>query len=329
MPYSKEVYRKSLSILENRRTASLAELRKNKECLYKRNTRAREIENQLSSTAVKLAKAVINGKNVREQVKLLKNKNLSLQEELEGILEENNFPKDYLKLKHVCSACKDTGFIDGKMCECLKLLLKKQTYDELNKISPLDLCSFEDFSLDYYSAEQIIENKPAPKERMQKVLRFCRDYAENFSNHSTSLLMQGKTGLGKTHLSLAIARKVIDKGYGVIYSSAPAILSKLEKEHFSAYSSEENTLNYLLDCDLLILDDLGTEFETKFTVATIYNILNSRLLTSKPTIISTNLTLRELEEAYTQRFVSRIMGNMERLEFLGKDIRQKIKYKKR
>ena len=136
--------------------------------------------------------------------------------------------------------------------------------------------------------------------------------------------MQGATGLGKTHLSLAIARAAIGKGFGVIYCSAPNIIGKLEKERFrSARGSTDESDVYLLECDLLILDDLGTEFPTSFSSSTIYNMINSRLMASRPTIISTNLTMRELEKQYSQRLVSRIMGNHVRLEFLGSDVRQK------
>ncbi len=328
MSYSKDIYSKALSILQNRRSKAQAELVKRKEYIYNINNHAKQIHMQLGSTAVKLAKAVLNGNDVSSNVKRLKEENLKFQKELQEILSANNLPSDYLDVKYRCEKCSDTGFIDGKMCNCLKDILKKQTYDQLNKVSPLDLSSFDDFSLDYYSDTPQAESSIVPKKRMQKIFDYCFSYAEKFRKNSPTLLMQGNTGLGKTHLSLAIAKTVIEKGYAVIYSSAPALLTKLEREHFSK-NIDDDTLNHLLDCDLLILDDLGTEFETKFTAATIYNILNSRMLSSKPTIISTNLSLTDLEQAYTGRFVSRIIGNSHRLEFLGKDIRQQLKCKRK
>ncbi len=327
MPYDKKIYIKALKILENRRTKAQSELAKRKHQLYNRNKYSREIQMKLGSTAAKLAKAVVSGGDVASKVETLKEENLKLQEELKEMLIKNNLPLDYLRIRYSCEKCKDTGFVDGKMCECLKDILKKQTYNELNKISPLDLSSFDDFSLKYYSDVSQGEENLTPRIRMKNILEYCISYAKSFSKNSPSLLMQGNTGLGKTHLSLAIAKTVIENGYAVIYSSVPALLIKLEKEQFSQ-ASDENTLEYLLDCDLLILDDLGTEYATKFTTATIYNILNSRMLSSKPTIMSTNLTIKELEEAYTQRFVSRIMGNSENLRFLGKDIRQRLKREK-
>jgi DNA replication protein DnaC len=156
---------------------------------------------------------------------------------------------------------------------------------------------------------------------MKKNLTICKEYANNFNKHSESLFMKGSTGLGKTHLSLSIANEVIKKGYGVIYVSAPSLVSQLEKEHFTYNKNDSKTDEMLIDCDLLIIDDLGTEFATQFSNSAIYNIFNSRLLADKPVIINTNLTLQELERQYSQRFVSRITGQATRLDFFGKDIR--------
>ena len=144
--------------------------------------------------------------------------------------------------------------------------------------------------------------------------------ADNFNSHSESILMKGATGLGKTHLSLAIANEAIKRGYGVIYASAPQLVSKLEKIYFSN-KEDDSTFDMLVECDLLIIDDLGTEFHSQFSVSQLYNIFNSRMLSNKPVIINTNLTIRDLQENYTDRFVSRICGNARQLDFLGRDIR--------
>ena len=161
---------------------------------------------------------------------------------------------------------------------------------------------------------------------MENVLEYCQDWARYFTRKSQGLIMLGKTGLGKTHLSLAIAGTVIDRGYNVYYGSVPNIMNKLEKEHFGRNPSDENLLDELCECDLLILDDLGAEFSTQFTVSCIYNIINSRILSGKPTIISTNLTPNELEDKYTQRITSRIIGSYVSLKFMGRDIRQIRRY---
>ncbi|MGN0594083.1 MAG: ATP-binding protein, partial [Hominimerdicola sp.] len=158
-------------------------------------------------------------------------------------------------------------------------------------------------------------------EQIKNILSYCKEYADGFNENSKSLFMKGNTGLGKTHLSLSIANEVIKKGYGVIYVSAPSLVTQLEKEHFSYNKEDAKTEDALLDCDLLIIDDLGTEFTTPFSTSAIYNIFNSRLLADKPIIFNTNLSLQELEKLYSQRFVSRIIGEAVRLDFFGKDIR--------
>lgn len=326
MGYSKEIYEAANKKITLIRQTAISEAARRKQAFFKHYPRAREIEKALSSTAIQVARAVLAGND--DKIALLnefKEKNLRLQSELAEILKKASLPEDYLEVRYNCSLCKDQGHVGGKTCGCLKQLLKKEAYDRLNQLSPLALCTFSSFSLDYYSTIPIAGSTLTPRKRMEDIFRYCRDYAENFTANSPSLLMQGATGLGKTHLSLAIAKAAIDKGYGVIYGSTQNIVTKLEKERFryNHDTSPAESEQYFIDCDLLILDDLGTEFSTQFSNAAIYNIVNSRIMTGKPTIISTNLSMKELERSYTERLVSRIMGNNIRLAFLGGDVRQK------
>ncbi len=324
MGYNKETYEVANRLLEQRRKQAVQEADTRRNRIYQLYPRVKEIERELSSTAITAARAVLAGQNAAQQLETLKVKNLSLQSELSSILNAAGVEPDYLDTKFQCSYCKDEGYVDGVMCSCLKQLLRQEAYRQLNQLSPLALSSFESFSLDFYSDVPVREGYPAPRKRMEGILGYCKGYAADFSAHSPSLLMQGATGLGKTHLSLAIARVAINKGFGVISGSTQNIISKLEKERFSYRRNRDDidSEQHLIECDLLILDDLGTEFSTGFSSAAIYNVLNSRLLSAKPTIISTNLTMRELERSYSERLVSRIMGNHVRLEFLGNDIRQ-------
>lgn len=330
MGYSKEIYDSANRILETRRRKAKQEAKTRQNIFYIRYPQAKEIKRSLATTSINVAKAILNGANTKEQLTLLKNKNLNLQNELSLLLKSAGFPEDHLEIKYHCANCNDNGYIDGKMCSCMKKLLRHEAYNRLNRLSPLSLCSFESFSLEYYSPDPIKPGEPSPKKRMENIFKYCKNYALNFNLSSDNLLMQGATGLGKTHLSLSIAKSVIDKGYGVIYGSTQNIVNKLEKERFR-YRREDNdnieSEQYLIDCDLLILDDLGTEFATSFSNAAIYNIINSRMMSEKPTIISTNLSVRELEKNYYERFISRIMGNNIRLEFLGNDIRQQKRLK--
>ncbi|MGN1129852.1 MAG: ATP-binding protein [Ruminococcus sp.] len=327
MGYSREIQDAAMGKIESRRNYALqeAEIRKSK--IFQEVPEAESYERNISSCAVAAARTVLNGGNVKAELEKLKNKSLKLQEEYKTVLLKGGYTPEDLEPKYTCDKCSDTGFIeiDNKtiMCDCLKQAMVECACAELNRNSPLSLCTFEDFSLDYYS-KTVEENYPRSSyDQMSNILNYCKKYADSFTKNSNSLFMKGKTGLGKTHLCLAIANEVIKKGYGVIYVSAPAIVSKLEKEHFSYGNSREKTSteDSLIDCDLLIIDDLGTEFTTQFSTSAIYNIFNSRLLANKPVIINTNLTLQELEKLYSQRFVSRITGQAVRLDFFGQDIR--------
>lgn len=314
MGYSREVYRNAAAALAARRAAAEREASERRAAFFEACPRAAQIERELARTGVAAARAVLAGGNVRENLTRLKESNLALQREQKELLRQAGLPEDHLTTRYTCAACGDTGYIDGKMCACLRQALREEACRELNELSPLTLSTFETFSLDYYP-EQV---RPA----MEKLLFHCMEYAKSFSFSSPNIIMMGSTGLGKTHLSLAIARAVIDRGYGVVYGSVNNLIDKLEREHFGR-DEEASTRQSLMDCDLLILDDLGTEFRTAFSVAEVYNLINTRQMTRRPTIISTNLTMKELETAYTNRFTSRIMADYVRCLFQGDDIRQK------
>ena len=225
-----------------------------------------------------------------------------------------------LLTKYSCKKCSDTGFYKGKPCECVRIAAAKIVYDELNRDVPLDNFTFDSFSLEYYSDKS--ENGAlSPREVMSRIKDACERYAKNFSVDSDSILFYGATGLGKTHLSLAIANEVIRKGYSVVYSPIGRVLQKIENEHFSREQYGDMTLNSIIDCDLLIIDDLGTEFFTSFVNSTVYDIINTRQLSHKPTIINTNLSLAELESRYSDRIVSRISNVYKKFYFMGEDIR--------
>lgn len=322
MGYSREVHEAALKKLNQRQAKSEALAKQKRSNFFLKYPRAREIEYEISKTAIRLSKAVLRGADVKTQLERLKQNNLRLQNELQKILIDAGLPTNFLDTNYVCNLCKDRGFIDGHRCECLNKLLKEEAYNRINSLSPMKLTSFERFSLNYYPSEPQHEGQTPPKKRMTAILNYCKSYAINFSPSSKSLLMQGGTGLGKTYLSLAIAKVVIDNGFGVIYASVPNIVSKLEREYFKKENSGDFTQDHLISCDLLILDDLGTEFLNKFSNSSIYNIINSRIMANRSTIISTNLNMKDLEKVYSDRLVSRFMENYVKLNFLGKDIRQ-------
>ena len=254
--------------------------------------------------------------DAKEYIQKLSEINLEAQAQRRLLLKSNGFPEDWLDVHYTCKKCEDKGFVSGIMCGCFKELLKSIEYEKLCSKLPVGNCRFDNFKLDYYPDGA----GTSPKKRMESVLNYCKAYAADFSRRSPSLLLYGKTGLGKTHLSLAIAGNAVEEGYGVIYSSAQNLFNKLEKDKFG--KADANTEEAILDCDLLIIDDLGAEFTTQFTVSALYNIVNSRELESKPTIISTNLMPEQLTKAYGERIASRILSNYVMLYFDGSDIRQ-------
>lgn len=321
MSYSKATLSEATKILESRRNkAQRIQIARNLEVTEKIPLISK-YEAQLSETGLSVVKAIGMGSDAKEYIDNLSKLNLSVQESIKKLLEENGYPKNYLEAPYTCTKCQDMGFKGGFVCECRKELLKELAKKELAAVSQSDKCSFDNFMLDYYPEAVDINLGVSPRKRMATILEYCKCYAEDFDSDSESLYMHGATGLGKTHISLAIANIVAEKGYRVIYDTAHNILSSLEREKFS-YSNTGERENEILDCDLLIIDDLGSEFSSQFTVASVYNIVNTRINRSKPVIISTNLTSAELEAKYSQRVTSRIIGNYVSLLFVGNDIRQ-------
>ena len=322
MSYKPEVYVKARGLLEKRRKdAEQAQLLRRAEVLSV-CPEIQKLEQEMASFGAEAIRLVAGHENSDIYLKNLSQKSLEIQRKRKQMLVEIGFPADYLDTKYTCSKCNDKGERDGYYCECYKELIVQCARSLVAPISLLDASSFETFDIEKYSDEVIPEIKISPRFHMKNVLDFCRNYAENFSLKSSGIFMFGQTGLGKTHLSLAIADAVTKKGYDVCYTPAQNAMNRLEKEHFGKGNDEGDYIDELLGADLLILDDLGTEFSTSFTVAQIYNIINTRIIDKKPTIISTNLTPDEIEGKYSQRLSSRLIGSFTPIRFLGSDIRQ-------
>lgn len=256
--------------------------------------------------------------NFEARMNEIQQNNLFLQEQLKSELSKKGYPEDYLSPVYSCKICKDTGIDGDRRCACFMERVKRAAAEELNRSSPMKLCSFSDFKLEYYDDSTVTILGCTAREAMSENFSVCRRYAENFHLPCDSILMHGKTGLGKTHLSLSIASEVLSKGYSVIYGSAPDLFRKIEKEHFG--QEEGDTIGALQSAELLILDDLGAEFESRFYVSVFYNILNNRMNAARPIIVSTNLELPELQARYGDRITSRLM-TMENLIFVGSDVR--------
>lgn len=319
MAVNKELYIKARNEIDKRRSeAQMLASQRREECkrLYPEIAVAYRV---MAETAAECVKALGLGGDAQAFINEISKKNLEAQQMIKDTLRKANLPEDYLQEKYICKKCSDTGFIDGKMCDCLKNTIRQMTYNALCDKLPIERFRFDNFTLENYS-DKPDETGVIPRNRMKSFYSYCKNYADDFSLSSGNILMYGDTGLGKTHLSLAIAGIAAQKGYSVIYGSAQNLLSSIENEKFGR-STGVGAEQSIHECDLLIIDDLGAEFSTQFTVSAVYNIINTRLMLSKPTIISTNFDFSEIEDRYTQRVASRILGDYTIMNFKGKDVR--------
>ena len=253
----------------------------------------------------------------------LEKESLALQEKRSALLVQNGYPKDYLDPIYSCPRCRDTGWTDGRICECVQKLYRAEQTRELAPLLKQGDETFENFRLDYYSPVAPASGV-SPRAQMERVLRLCRAYAESFGAQSPNLLFTGEPGLGKTFLSASIARVVSASGHSVVYDTAGHIFARFEAQKFGRDDGEnaDTAVSRALGCDLLILDDLGTELMTSFVHSAMYQIVNTRLITGKKTVISTNLSPDELGRRYGAPVLSRLQGEYQMLLFFGEDIRR-------
>lgn len=287
---------------------------------YKKIPGLVKIEEQMREYALDGIKAAINGGG-EEAIRRLKKQSLELQAKRAEMLYSEGFLLDYLEKIYDCQKCRDTGYIGSKMCECFKKELKAERYRRSNLGAMLTEQTFKSFDLSFYSDKTNTDYNISPKENMEVILKYTKKYADRFDRQYENLLFTGETGLGKTFLSTAIARTVIDNGGGVIYETASNILNKFQKNQFEHDGDAGEEAEGYFNADLLIIDDLGAEFSTSFSATVLFNLINSRLIAKKPLIISTNLSLSELNDRYDERLISRLSGEFTTLQFFGEDIR--------
>lgn len=320
MPYNKENYSRIREQYETKYKIAEDQAAQRKEELHARFPELAEIDAALSKTGLAVFKASMEGKDgLAERIAKIREENAALRSARAEFLRMHGFPEDYTDVKYECEACGDSGFIDGKMCECMRKKLILAGYESSGIANLMKEQDFDTFSLKYYS------QKPDTAEKMKYVFETVKNYAENFSaDKCENLLFLGGTGLGKTHLSTAAAKRIIERGFDVRYVSALKLISDFEDKKFKngeVSSNASSEVESYFDCDLLIIDDLGCEVSNQFTVSSIYDIINTRINRKKSTIISTNLTQNDLRTRYWDRITSRLLGEYRVLVFTGTDIR--------
>ena len=340
MAYSEEILRRA--------KARLAQARQEQQEIYEahlleayaRYPRLQEIDRELRATMAQVvATAFRSGEDPEQAITELRDKNLALQQEREWILEASELDPDFLDDTPVCTKCGGTGYLGATMCDCLRELCRSEQKKELSSLIGSGKERFAAFRLDYYSDKPDPNWGVSPRALMtrtleqcrrvtpetirhERPLEQCRSYAANFSLQSPSLLFSGNPGLGKTFLSGCIARAVADRGFSVVYDTAIHIISDYEAVKFRETSEESrDALRRYTACDLLIIDDLGTELVTQFTLSVLYQVLNSRIIENLPTIVSTNLNSTGIRSRYTPQIASRLLGTFDLVRFLGDDIR--------
>ena len=320
MAYSAEVVQRARQRLAQAREDRESENRQHLAAAYQRLPRLREIDIELRRTMAQAAQAAfLQGSDGRELLEQAKQQNLALQQERQ-MLAETCFEPGYLDDSPLCHICGGTGYVGSNMCECLRELCRQEQKKEVSILSG-STDSFQKFRLDYYPDRIDPKYGASPRTIMERNFQCCRRYALSFSGDAGNLLFVGGTGLGKTFLSACIARTVADRGFSVAYETANHLFGKLEQAKFNPSEESRREEDMLLACDLLIIDDLGTEMPGQFVTAALYGLLNDRLLAGKPMVISTNLNVEEMNRRYSPQIASRLHGSFQRLTFVGEDIR--------
>ncbi len=332
MSYEPKIVQRAMARLERRRDARERRRRNLEQQLYRQEPRLRQLDAALRGTMVELTDLIAAGRPVAAdgpEITAIRKRNLALQAERAELLRTLGYEPDALDAGPACPVCSDTGWAGTEMCACLKELCAQEQIRELSSLLNLtDSQTFDQARLDVYSDAEWPGMGVSPRAHMEKVISLCRGYAEQFGHYPLkNLFLSGATGLGKTFLSGCMAREVSERGFSVVYDTAIHLFAAFEAKKFSRDMDEERTARddtrRYLNCDLLILDDLGSELTTPFVQSALYELINGRLVADKATVISSNLTMDDVRGRYSAQVASRLAGEYRTLPFFGEDIRLK------
>ncbi|MBR5127385.1 MAG: ATP-binding protein [Roseburia sp.] len=289
---------------------------------YQKVPQLQQIEHSIAECSVMSARKFFDGDEAA--ISNLKQQLAALRAQKTNLLKSNGYPEDYLQPIYTCKDCRDTGFIDGKHCHCFTQQAIDMIYTQSNIKDVLQSENFSTFSFDYYSDIEINPNTGLTSlDTAKAAYTTCQDFVESFNDSFSNILFYGDTGTGKTFLSNCVAKELLDKGYSVIYFTAFQLFDILSKGIFDKDNKAIDAHQNIFDCDLLIIDDLGTELVNSFTTSQLFLCLNERILRKKATIISTNLNLGQIADIYSERVLSRIAGHYKIIKMFGDDIRMK------
>ena len=327
MPYDANVLRRATRRLEEESRLRREETERRRQEAYARQPRLEQLDRRIQGTMAGLVAAALRqGGDASAAVRAVREENQALQQERAVLLGAMGLPPDALDDSPACPLCRDTGWQGAKMCRCLRELCAREQIKELSKLLDLGEQSFDTFRLDYYSQTPYPGRGASPRGNMELVYDVCLSYATKFGRFALkNLFLSGPPGLGKTFLSACIARTVSENGFSVVYDTAGNIFAQFEARKFlrdspDGLDARDETRRYL-NCDLLILDDLGSELTTQFTQSALYELVNTRLVGGRHTVISSNLSMEEAARRYAPQIVSRLDGEYHVLHFFGDDIR--------
>lgn len=280
-----------------------------------------DVDNEIQKLSLKMSLAVLKSSDNENTLNTFKEAITDLRVKKCEMLVERGYDPEYINLHYRCNKCKDTGFIGPTKCSCYKEKIIKLYYKNSELENTIRYNNFNNFDLNLFSSHKIGEEKYSPRKNMENILEYIlKEYIPNFPSISTNLLFYGNPGSGKTYLSYCISKAILDKGFLVVYKTSDELIKNLRDVRFN---NDTNMESLLLDCDLLIIDDLGAEHLNEFSITELFNIINKRILTKKKMLISTNLTLPSITKQYSERIASRLIGDFKLCKFYSEDIRIK------